>query len=117
MNEIERTEIARMEYYGLIDRQVCDVAGRDDSPTRIALDRFANIQQQIESEEDYPSYPPHTQEDFMYDRVNELAADPESGIDIYEAHQIFANWIIKRRPDTKVIHLGEQVSEKARFYE
>jgi hypothetical protein len=62
---------------------------------------YTSVQQQIEAEEHFPSYPPHAQEDFMYDRVYELAG--EGLIDVIEAHNIFANWITRRRPATTVI--------------
>jgi hypothetical protein len=89
-----------------------DIAGRDASP--YSRTNYIAIQQQIEAEEHFPTYPPHAQEDYMYDRVYELAG--EGLIDVIEAHNIFANWITRRRPDTTVIKV-KPLPELWRLYE
>lgn len=112
--EIERTDIARMEFYGLTVNSVPDVAGRDASPTEIRTRAILHLVQQIEQDPEYPTYPPHTQEDYMLDRLYEI--DEENGLPYnVDPHDLFMTWISKRRPDTKVIYLGETVSKP--FYE
>ena len=113
-DELERTSAYHMEYYGLIDRQVCDVAGRDPSPTEIRTRAINHLTQQIEQDPEYPSYPPHTKEDYMEYRLYDLE-DKELLPLRLSAHEIYFSWLARRRPDTKVIHLGEQVRKP--FYE
>lgn len=111
---METNDFDNMAYYGLTDRQVCDVAGRDASPTEIRMRLLDNLLQQIENDPEYPKYPPHAQEDYMLDRLYEI--DEENGLPYnVDPHDLFMTWISKRRPDTKVIHLGETVSKP--FYE
>jgi hypothetical protein len=72
--------------------------------------------QQIENDPEYPTYPPHCQEDYMWYRLNDLEDDNHLPNNT-TAFDLFAGWIESRRPDAHVIHLGEVISERARFYE
>jgi hypothetical protein len=89
---VERTELAQQHFEAMQAKVDPFVNDRHRF--------YTTVQQQIEAEEHYPS-DPIGQEDFMYDRVYELAE--QNAIDVYEAHNIFASWIMRRRPDTKVI--------------
>lgn len=114
-DHIERTELAQMAYYGLVDdRQVVDVAGRDPSPHEIRMRVLNNLIQQIENDPEYPKYPPHDQEDYVLGRLYRM--DEQNGLPYnVDPHDLFTTWITKRRPDTTVIHLGQHISKP--FYE
>ncbi|MCB1712967.1 MAG: hypothetical protein KDH96_10975 [Candidatus Riesia sp.] len=78
------------------------------------LDR--RVQQAIENECHYPQHDPIGQEDYMQDRLYELAeADPPI-ISSQEAFEIFASWIAQRRPDTTVIKVKPQPRGYGRGY-
>lgn len=68
--------------------------------------------QSIQSEEHWPS-DPIAQEDYMFDRLCELME--ENALTGDEAHICFTGFIQAMRPDTRVVHLGVQVSNG--FYE
>ena len=114
MNEIERTEIARMEYYGLIDRQVCDVAGRDPSPYEIRNRVIEHTIQQFLQDPECPTYPPHEIDDYIEYRAYDLEDHDLLPTNV-SAYDIYLAWIRKQRPDTTVIHLGRLVAKP--FYE
>jgi len=90
--------------------------GRDVMPDTEALLRrvASHLIQQIENDPEYPSYPPHCQEDYMWYRLNDLEDDNHLPNNT-TAFDLFAGWIVSRRPATKVIHLGQTVSKP--FYE
>ena len=73
---------------------------------------YRQVQQTIQCEEYYPQ-DDTAQEDFMFDRLCELVE--ENVIGSAEAQDCFNDWILRRRPDTIVIHLGQTVARP--FYE
>lgn len=75
---------------------------------------FRGLQQGIMGE-NFPQ-DPTAQEDEMWWRLNELVE--ENAISAEEGQECFNDWLLQRRPDVKIIHLGQiTISERARFYE
>jgi len=127
---LERTEIAQQGFnavyrpfqHDIADtRQGFDLDGNFHTPgSGIVTDPFAegrnifytNVQQQIEAEQYYPR-DPIAQEDFMQSGIDNLY--DRGVITDSEAASIFASWISKRRPDTKVIKVTKRIAKP--FYE
>ena len=74
------------------------------------------VQQAIENEGHYPQHDPIGQEDYMQDRLNELAEANPPIISTQEAFEIFASWIAQRRPDTVVFKVKPQPRGYGRGY-
>lgn len=70
--------------------------------------------QQLENDPEYPVYPPHFQEDYVWYRLNDMEDHNALPYD-YTAYELYSGWIQKRLPDAKIIHLGNIVSKP--FYE
>ena len=62
-----------------------------------------------------PCRDPIAREDAVWFRLNDLVE--ENALTTDEAQECFSQYILSQRPDVKVIHLGQYVSKKARFYE
>lgn len=60
---------------------------------------------------------PIAREDNVFYRLGELAMGDDPVITDREAMECWEQYIQSTRPDAKVIHIGEVVSERARFYE
>lgn len=100
--EIEGTPLQNQEFQAAVNR---GQAPRD--PFVADRERFyQRVQQSIEAEEFWPK-DDIAQEDFMFEAVYERA---EQGIITeHEAHHIFANWILRRRPDTTVMFIDRSM--------
>lgn len=76
-------------------------------------DFYKGMTQAIIAEE--PHQDPIAREDAIWYRLNDLAED--NAITTEEAQECFNQYIQSVRPDVRVIHLGQVISERARFYE
>lgn len=87
-NNLEKTDIANQFYKGMIQA----ILGEEPHVTD-----------------------PIAREDAIWYRLNDLAE--ENAITTDEAQECFNQYIHSVRPDVRVIHLGQVISERARFYE
>ena len=74
---------------------------------------YKGMYQAILAEE--PNLDPIAREDAVWYRLNDLV--DENAITTDEAQECFGQYIESVRPDVRVIHLGQVISERARFYE
>jgi len=71
--------------------------------------------QAIQNDPEYPQYPPHCQEDYVWDRLNSLEDDDYLPLDL-DAFSVFQHFIATRRPETKIIKVKKRPPSGA-FYE
>jgi len=74
-----------------------------------------HLVQVIQNDPEYPQYPPHCQEDYMWYRLNDLEDDKHLPLDL-TSFDIFAHFIHVNRPDATVMHVRPQPPRGA-FYE
>ena len=118
---IERTDLAQQAFDGNYERAQLEAFGATPPQTAdqflygSRMKFYTTVQQQIEASEDYP-VDPIWQEDYMLERIDELALREPPVITESEAVAIFANWITRRRPDTAILRVPPKPRGYGRGY-
>ena len=92
-----------------------DISGFDPSPHDIRNRAISHLLQVIKNDPEYPQYPPHCQEDYVWDRLNNLEDDDHLPMHL-SAFDIFTQFIRVHRPETTVLKVKQQPPRGA-FYE
>ena len=77
-------------------------------------DLYKGMIQGMVGEQGFPKDPIDAEDEIFY-RLGELVDD--NAITAEEAMECWLQYIHSVRPDVRVIHLGQVISERARFYE
>ena len=77
-------------------------------------DFYRGLIQGMVGEKGFPQDPIAAEDEIFY-RLGELV--DENAITAEESMECWTQYIQQTRPDVRVIHLGEVISERARFYE
>lgn len=77
---------------------------------------YRGMIQGIVGEQGFPKDPIGAEDEVFY-RLGELCSGDDPIITEAEAMECWTQYIGQVRPDVRVIHLGEVISERARFYE
>lgn len=75
---------------------------------------YTGMIQGMVGEQGFPKDPIAAEDEIFY-RLGELV--DENAITAEESMECWTQYIQSVRPDVRVIHLGEVISERARFYE
>jgi hypothetical protein len=75
---------------------------------------YKGMLQAIQGEGNFPKDPIAAEDEIFY-RLGELV--DENAITAEESMECWTQYIQSVRPDVRVIHLGQTISERSRFYE